>query len=281
MSLSTTILLAHVLVALWFATFHLQLAEPEPELGALSLAVNDADPEDHAATAGHVDTSTDAVGDSPAKIVGDRNEAWAGLSSQERFRCVLALWPYIVPLILVYFAEYAAQAGAWAAVGFPVSESSARAKFYLFANWAYQAGVFVSRSSGTVYQASLRVLWVLPAVQTALLVFFCANAILHIWWDWSLLVLCFVTGLIGGAVYVNAFTLIKLTIPTALVELALSSASVGDSLGIMLSDASSIFIQACLYRWNGVVGEHVYYSCECCATPRWNNSNSSAGLLAL
>lgn len=39
--------------------------------------------------------------------------------------CVLALfallaavlWPYMVPLALVYFAEYAMQSGAWTAIG--------------------------------------------------------------------------------------------------------------------------------------------------------------------
>ena len=29
----------------------------------------------------------------------------------------VALWPYMVPLLLVYFAEYAMQSGTWTAIG--------------------------------------------------------------------------------------------------------------------------------------------------------------------
>lgn len=36
--------------------------------------------------------------------------------------------------------------------GFPVTDPSARHQFYTYSNWCYQAGVFVSRSSGTLYQ---------------------------------------------------------------------------------------------------------------------------------
>lgn len=51
----------------------------------------------------------------------------------------------MIPLFLVYFAEYAMQSGTWAAIGFPVEDENARKSFYQNANWVYQAGVFVSR----------------------------------------------------------------------------------------------------------------------------------------
>jgi type IV secretory pathway VirB6-like protein len=51
-----------------------------------------------------------------------------------------------------YFAEYAMQSGAWAAIGFPESDSDARGQFYTYANWCYQGGVFISRSSGLLFQ---------------------------------------------------------------------------------------------------------------------------------
>ena len=44
------------------------------------------------------------------------------------------------------------QSGAWTAVGFPVENADARHAFYTYANWVYQIGVFVSRSSGLLYQ---------------------------------------------------------------------------------------------------------------------------------
>lgn len=42
---------------------------------------------------------------------------------------VLHCRPYVVPLIVVYFSEYAIQAGAWAAIGFPIHDEAARKSF--------------------------------------------------------------------------------------------------------------------------------------------------------
>lgn len=39
--------------------------------------------------------------------------------------------------------------------GFPVSSAAARHRFYVYSNWCYQAGVFLSRSSGMLYQVGL------------------------------------------------------------------------------------------------------------------------------
>ena len=38
--------------------------------------------------------------------------AWA-----ERLFQTLELWPYMLPLVAVYFAEYAMQTGTWTAIG--------------------------------------------------------------------------------------------------------------------------------------------------------------------
>ena len=41
-----------------------------------------------------------------------------------------------------------------AAIGLPnVASAAARDRFYKAANWTYQAGVFLARSSGLAYQA--------------------------------------------------------------------------------------------------------------------------------
>ena len=57
---------------------------------------------------------------------------------------------------------------------------------------------------------------------------------------------CFVTGLLGGGVYVNAFKLVAKDAPPGMVEFGLTAASVGDSFGILGSDIAGIFVQACL-----------------------------------
>jgi hypothetical protein len=73
------------------------------------------------------------------------------------------------------------QAGAWSAIGFPVQSDAARAEFYSYANWTYQAGVFVSRSSGMLFQASRMQLWAMPVCQAGLLAFFVLDSVYE-WW---------------------------------------------------------------------------------------------------
>jgi len=130
------------------------------------------------------------------------------LTFAERLRLSLSLWHITVPLIIVYMAEYAAQAGAWAAIGFPTHDKGARESFYEYANWCYQGGVFVSRSSGEFWRPGKLVLWAMGFTQCFVLIFFVLDARFKFWYDNSLLSLAFFTGLLGGAVYVNAFRLI-------------------------------------------------------------------------
>lgn len=62
---------------------------------------------------------------------------------------------------------------------------------------ADQAGVFLSRSSGMLWQASRRALWAMPLAQCGWLAFFLADALHHFWYNYWLLVPCFITGAQG------------------------------------------------------------------------------------
>jgi battenin len=170
-------------------------------------------------------------------------------------RHVLGLWRYTIPLLVVYFSEYAALSGEWAAIGFPLpTDKKARDRFYKLGNWMYQIGVFISRSSGAVFQTNLVGLWVMPAAQAGLLAFFISVAATRWWYNWGLLVPCLICGLLGGGVYVNAFTLLARHQPASTRELSLGAASVADSIGIALADVTGVFLQGCLFRINGVPG---------------------------
>ena len=178
----------------------------------------------------------------------------SSLSAIERLKLSASFWPYMIPLFTVYAAEYALQAGAWTAIGFPVELELARDEFYEYSNWVYQAGVFVSRSSGTIYQASMAVFWLMPLLQCANLVLFSFVAATHVWYDYSLLILCFYVGLLGGGVYVNGYLRINSDLPKPVREFALATVSVADTIGIVVADISGLFIQSCLYQRNGIVG---------------------------
>ena len=180
--------------------------------------------------------------------------AISSLSAIERLKLSASFWPYMVPLFTVYFAEYALQAGTWTAIGFPAESESARDEFYAYSNWIYQAGVFISRSSGTIYQASMAVFWLMPLLQCANLVLFSFIAATHFWYDYSLLVLCFYVGLLGGGVYVNGYLRINSDLPKPVREFALATVSVADTIGIVVADISGLFIQSCLYKKNGIEG---------------------------
>lgn len=117
-----------------------------------------------------------------------------------------------------------------------------------------RAGVFISRSSGLIYQADRAALWAMPLAQCVLLLLFFWDAVSHWWYGWSLLGPCFVVGLLGGAVYVNAFTLLSREVAPHMREFSLAAACVADSLGIAAADVAGILIQGCLFRWNGLTG---------------------------
>lgn len=182
----------------------------------------------------------------------DLSAAASQMTFEERIANTISLWPFMVPLFLVYFAEYAMQSGVWAAMGFPVDSENARNDFYEYSNWMYQFGVLVSRSSGMLWKADMKALWVMPILQCIILVFFILIAYYQFWYDWSLLTICFVVGLFGGAVYVNGFALISEKVPPYLKEFSLSAASIADSLGIAFSNVAGIFIQKAIYDYHGI-----------------------------
>ena len=264
-----TLLVANVLGALYAATFFVLLPPPpsaaaarDAERGApLAVARNEAEAAVVPASgAREADGGEFGVGegDADAEVEVD-GDAARPPTTRERVCMLPSLWRFTIPLVTVYFSEYAMQSGTWAAIGIPqVHDKADRAAFYTYANWLYQVGVFVSRSSSTLLPIrSIAILWLMPALQLAFLVFFTAVASLptdHWLYGWWLLAPCFVTGLFGGAVYVNAFTQIAERTPPRLRELAIATASVADNVGIILGDIAGLSIQACLFQLNSIPG---------------------------
>ena len=105
-------------------------------------------------------------------------------------------------------------------------------------------------------QANMAVLGVMPALQLLLLLFFLAVATLRPapLYNYGLLAPCLATGLLGGAVYVNAFTLLSRRVEPGLREFSLAAVSLADSVGVALADVAGVIIQGCLFRVNGLPG---------------------------
>jgi battenin len=186
------------------------------------------------------------------------NETTGTMTTKERFKHVLMLWPYMIPLFIVYFAEYLIQAGAWTSYSFDPSQVSIpenRDEAYLWLNFLYQWGVFISRSSTILFVLNRTALWIMPFLQIGMLLLFSFNATHQFWNGLSLLVPAFITGLLGGGVYVNAFTLISKEVEQAYVEFSLSAASVADTLGIIGGDILAMFLQGCIYQQLGFANQ--------------------------
>ena len=119
----------------------------------------------------------------------------------------------------------------------------------------YQAGVFISRSSGAFFPPfPMWLLYLMPALQTLNLMLFYLIAAHHFLYSYLLLAGCFYVGLLGGAVYVHGYSRINKDLPVSQREFALASASMADSFGIIVAGISGLFIQACLYRSNHIDG---------------------------
>jgi len=178
------------------------------------------------------------------------------MTGKQRFYLVLSLWRYMLPLFLVYAAEYALQSGTWTSIGFPVQDRASRTSFYQSANWTYFVGSFLSRSSGVFYTAPMWLLWTMPALQLGNLVVF-THVALHpstssLHQPFILYSGAFFAGLLGGSVYISGYKRICADICLPHREFALSSTSLAETLGIVIADIAGLVIQACLYQANGL-----------------------------
>ncbi|XP_053371378.1 battenin isoform X2 [Clarias gariepinus] len=160
------------------------------------------------------------------------------LTFSDKLHILKGLLKYIVPLSVVYFAEYFINQGLLELLYFPASRLS-HAEQYRWYQTLYQIGVFISRTS--LYCVKTRRIWVLSFLQ-------CVNAVVLLFsvyyqfWPsvWVVFVIVLYEGLLGGAAYVNIFYLIRVETGEREREFAMAAASVGDSIGIALSAAPAI-----------------------------------------
>ena len=174
---------------------------------------------------------------------------------KEKLRITTSLWAFMIPLVVVYLAEYCLQSGIWPSIGVPeILSDDDRENFYTFSNWCYQLGVLISRSSGTFIPPSTALLWFLAALQIVMALFFTCIALYHFWLDQSglLYFLCVFVGLLGGSVYVSGFSQICNKSKPEEKEISMAIASISDTLGICLADILGFFVQGCLSKYNNI-----------------------------
>lgn len=158
--------------------------------------------------------------------------------------------PYMLPLLLVYIAEYTINQGVSPTLLFPLERSpfTEFRSFYPFYGFLYQLGVFISRSSVSWFRIHNLYLPSLLQVGNLLLL------TLHALWDfipsvYIVFVVIFWEGLLGGAVYVNTFAEIMENVPLEEREFSLGATSVSDSGGICVAGFLGMVMEVWLCQW--------------------------------
>uniref|UniRef100_A0A2R8MJN9 CLN3 lysosomal/endosomal transmembrane protein, battenin n=1 Tax=Callithrix jacchus TaxID=9483 RepID=A0A2R8MJN9_CALJA len=157
----------------------------------------------------------------------------SSLSFRERWTVFKGLLWYIVPLVVVYFAEYFINQGLFELLFFR-NTSLSHAQQYRWYQMLYQAGVFASRSS--LRCCRIRFTWALALLQCLNLVFLLAD----VWFGflpsmYLVFLIVLYEGLLGGAAYVNTFHNIALETSDEHREFAMAATCISDTLGISLS----------------------------------------------
>lgn len=163
--------------------------------------------------------------------------------------------PYMLPLLLVYIAEYTINQGVSPTLLFPLAEGpfAEFREFYPFYGFLYQLGVFISRSSTPFIR--IHHLYLPSFLQIGNLVLLTLHAYLYfIPSVYIVFLIIFWEGLLGGAVYVNCFAEIMEQVPEDEREFSLSATSVSDSGGICIAGVVSIFLEPRLCDYQAAHG---------------------------
>lgn len=183
---------------------------------------------------------------------GRDSDPMAKLSANLR-RARSLFFPYMLPLLLVYVAEYTINQGVSPTLLFPLESSpfTEFRAFYPMYGFLYQLGVFISRSS--IAFIRVRHLYLPSFLQVGNLVLLTLHALFF--FIPSVYIVFFVIfweGLLGGAVYVNTFAEIMENIPASEREFSLGATSVSDSAGICIAGFVGMSIEPwlCNYQVN-------------------------------
>ncbi|XP_056389254.1 battenin [Hyla sarda] len=157
-----------------------------------------------------------------------------------KWKIIKSLLKYMLPLSIVYFAEYFINQGLYELIYFPNIKMSHSTQYRWF-QMLYQAGVFLSRSSVRCFR--IRHIWILSLLQCGIATFLLVGVaelfLPSLTLPGIFLIIVF-EGLLGGAAYVNTFNNIAIESNPEDQEFAMSVACISDTLGISLSGAIAI-----------------------------------------
>lgn len=161
----------------------------------------------------------------------------------------------MLPLFLVYLAEYTINQSVAPTLLFPLESSpfTHYRSFYPTYALIYQAGVFISRSSLPFFR--VRHLYAPSLLQVANLILLSIQALYpFIPSVWIIFIIIFWEGLLGGLVYVSTFAGICESVPIGEREFSLAATTVSDSAGICLAGLVGLVVEGRLCDWQVSAG---------------------------
>lgn len=163
----------------------------------------------------------------------------------------------MLPLLLVYIAEYTINQGVAPTLLFPIKQTPFKhfRAFYPTYNAIYQTGVFLSRSSTPFIR--IHNLYLPSILQVLNLVLLTLHALFDFIPNvYIIFVVIFWEGLLGGLVYVNTFAEILDTIPREDREFSLGATSVSDSGGVCVAGFIGMALEVILCRYQVAHGRN-------------------------
>jgi battenin len=156
----------------------------------------------------------------------------------------------MLPLLLVYIAEYTINQGVAPTLLFPLPQTPFKhyRAFYPTYNAIYQVGVFISRSSTPFFR--IHDLYLPSFLQVINLVVLSAHALFNFIPNvYIIFAVMFWEGLLGGLVYMNTFAEISDRVPKADREFSLGATTVSDSGGICVAGFIGMAFEVWLCNW--------------------------------
>lgn len=218
--------------------------------GATGNAGYGAVPDDDAADDEEESSATAALLDSRRALAAAGGSSELSTLKANLRRAKSLMVPYMLPLLLVYVAEYTINQGVAPTLLFPLAESpfAEFRGFYSFYGFLYQLGVFVSRSS--ISFVRIHHLYLPSFLQIGNLVLLTLHAMFFfIPSVYIVFIIIFWEGLLGGAVYVNCFAEIMGNVPEDEREFSLSATTVSDSAGICIAGLIGIGMETGLCNY--------------------------------
>ncbi|GAV29698.1 hypothetical protein PMKS-003200 [Pichia membranifaciens] len=154
---------------------------------------------------------------------------------------------YMLPLSVVYFAEYVINQGVAPTMLFPLHQTpfTTFRDSYVAYGTIYQVGVFISRSSGSVIRLkNLYLLGLLQVINLAICIL--QSIFMFMPSIWIVFIIILYEGLLGGAGYVNTFMSVSEEVQSNEREFALGCVGISDSFGIVMAAGISLWLEPTL-----------------------------------